>query len=357
MNWDAARWKSLFDVKSIPMVKTDRQINRIRVAPDGMTLVAAGHDALVHRWELTEDSPQPRTPFAGHHGWVTAVEWLPTGPRLVSADSWGGLCCFDAAAAETPVVWSHPAAHDGWITSLAVSADGKHLATTGLDRKVSVWTAENGTIVGEPFDLPDDGHAVVFATDGNTLFHGDLQGTIRQVETTNGKLVRTFDAAVLHKSDRLQEIGGVRLLRVTPDGKQLLAAGTRPKNGGNVQGIPNVLVFEITTGTLLQTIDLGKDGDVYVTDLVPGPAGQWLATISGNPGAGKVVAIQLDQTQPLFETTKYPNCHSLAWREAESRLFVSATNGGSNGNGRPVNAQGEYLGNHSPIYLLTPPSM
>jgi hypothetical protein len=37
------------------------------------------------------------------------------------------------------------------------------------------------------------------------------------------------------------------------------------------------------------------------------------------------------------------------------RLAVSATNGGSNGNGRRIGKDGEYPGNYSPLHILDLP--
>ena len=46
-----------------------------------------------------------------------------------------------------------------------------------------------------------------------------------------------------------------------------------------------------------------------------------------------------------------PNCHSLAVHPNGRRLAVTATNGGSNGNGRQLDKSGEYPGNWSPVHI------
>src|SRR6202012_5771424 len=112
---------------------------------------------------------------------------------------------------------------------------------------------------------------------------------------------------------RLQEVGGVRRMIFTTDGKQLICAGTKPKVGGNVQGYPTLVVFDWETGQLQKTLELGKDDDVYITDMDFHSAGFLMLTISGNPGTGKLLFRRLDDESSFVEITKMPNCQSLAW--------------------------------------------
>ena len=246
-------------------------------------------------------------------------------------------------------------AHDGWILDIALSSRAVLIVTCGIDRAVRVWSAANGAKLHE-FTVPEwEVLSVAFAPDNGSVLAGDLSGKIRQWDSS-GKLTREFDATSLHKADRLQEIGGARHLLFSPDGTKLLCAGTKPKNGGNVQGLPTVLVFDWTSGHLEKSIELGKEGDVYVTDLAFHPAGFLMATVSGNPGAGKLVFQRLEDDAAFFETTKMPNCHSVSLYPSHHKFAVVATNGGSNGNGRNLAKDGSYPGNFSPIHVWTLPS-
>src|SRR6185436_17622727 len=140
--------------------------------------------------------------------------------------------------------WANKSAHDGWILDVTLSPNGKLLATCGIDRTVRVWSAADGSKLHE-FSVPDcETLSVTFAPDDGSVLAGDLSGKVRQWELASGKLTREFDASSLHKADRLQEIGGARHLLFGLDGMKLLCAGTKPKNGGNVQGLPMVLVFD-----------------------------------------------------------------------------------------------------------------
>ncbi|MEK6261964.1 MAG: hypothetical protein AABP62_25475 [Planctomycetota bacterium] len=395
MNDDLASLKTRFEPKEVKQLKLDRQMNAARFTACGKYLLAAGHDGLVRRFDAVADEMPELKPLTGHGGWVQALALPkqrgeaqavdPAEDVVYSVDSWGQLRCgsfVDDAAAPR---WANKTAHDGWILNVSLSPNGKLLATCGIDRAVRVWSATDGSKLHE-FSVPEwETLSVTFAPDDGSILAGDLSGKVRQWELASGKLTREFDASSLHKADRLQEIGGARHLlfvevpnvaqpetidkpkdgapssplapRPSPlaTSYKLLCAGTKPKNGGNVQGLPTVLVFDWTSGQLEKSIELGKEGDVYVTDLAFHPAGFLMATVSGNPGAGKLVFRRLEDDAAFFETTKMPNCHSVTLHPLHHKFAVVATNGGSNGNGRNLAKDGSYPGNFSPIHVWTLP--
>lgn len=356
MSFDAATIKAVFDAKPDEPLKTDRQINRVRFSHCGQFLLAAGQDARVHRWQIQEATVTVLPPLEGHRGWVQTLACVPGVNRVISADSWGQLRCSQIDGEPGNAVWTLPSAHDHWILDVAVTPDNQRLATCAADGSIRIWSANSGELLGELPRQDVEVFSVIWSADGESLFAGDLLGRVRQWSLTDRTVLKDFDASSLHLSSRLQEVGGARILRMADAGQTLLVAGTKPKNGGNVQGVPTVLAFDIGTARLLETIELGKDGDVYVTDLQPLADGTWLATVSGNPGVGKIVALHPTESQLRFETTKFPNCHSLALHPDNRRLVVSTTNTGSNGNGRPINKSGQYVGNYSPIFQFTLPA-
>jgi len=357
MNDDLAMLKSKYEFKETRQLKPDRQLSVARFTPCGRFLLAAGHDGQVRRFDATTDEMAELKPLTGHQGWVQRLA-LPTKPGdmppsevVYSVDSWGQLRCSSFVDETAPPRWAIPTAHNGWILDLALSPSGQRLATCGIDRKIQVWSTTDGARIAE-FENPHwEVLSVCFTPDETAVISGDLNGAIRHWDFANGKLFPEWNAADLHKSDRLQEVGGVRRLLFSPDGRHLICAGTKPKNGGNVQGIPAAILFDWATGLAVKTLEFGKEGDVYVTDLSFHPAGFLMATISGNPGTGKLVFRRVDDETPFFETTKMPNCHSLSLHPDEQRLAIVATNGGSNGNGRNLDKEGKYPGNFSPIHI------
>ena len=197
--------------------------------------------------------------------------------------------------------------------------------------------------------------AVAFHPKEDALVSADLRGRVRHWDVKTGKRSREFDATVLYKEHRLQDVGGARVLAFDTKGERLFVGGTKPKNGGNVQGVPTILVFNWKTGKLEQTLELGKTSDVYVCAIEYHPDGFLMAALSGNPGTGKLIFQRPDEKTPFYTTSKYRNCHSLTLHPDRRQFAVTSTNNGSNGNGRRLK-NGEYLGNHSPVHLLELPA-
>jgi WD40 repeat protein len=357
MNDDLATLKMRFEPKEGLVLKLDRQLNAVRFTSCGRFLLAAGHDGLIHRFDAANVELPELKPLAGHNGWVqrlaipAARADTPASDVVFSADSWGQLRCSSFIDETAVPRWAHPSAHDGWILDLALSPSGKLIASCGIDRVVRIWSAADGTKLHE-FTNPDwEVLSVLFAPDEASIVAGDLSGMVRQWDLAAGKVTREFSATSLHKTDRLQEVGGVRRLAFSLDGNRLLCAGTKPKGGGNVQGIPAIVIFDWEAGMVSKEMELGKEGDVYVTDMMFHPDAFLMVTISGNPGVGKLLFQRPEDEAPFFETSKMPNCHSVALHPDRQQLAVVATNGGSNGNGRSLDKDGKYPGNFSPIHL------
>jgi WD40 repeat protein len=341
--------------RQVRTVNPDCQMCKVRLSRCGQFLAAGGFDGKVHRWEVSDSALTALPPLLGHHGWVQALAFHADGERLFTADSWGAVRCWRHAERQPTCLRELPAAHDGWIHDLALSPDGNLLATCGMDQKVRLWSIGEGTLVRELAGHDGNVFAVAFHPDGRKLVSGDLHGNVYEWEVATGRKTRDFNARVLYTESRLQDVGGVRCLDFDLQGRTLACGGTRPVNGGNVQGTPTILLFDTATGRLQHTLSVGGSGDGFVYDLAFHPAGYVMAVASGNPGTGKFFFQRPGETNPFFLWTRMPNCHSLAFHRVSRRLIVTATNAGSNGNGRPVR-NGEYRANFSPLHVWELPA-
>ncbi len=304
----------------------------------------------VSPWELN-----PLPAFEGFKGWVQTLGLHPVQNRVFAADSWGTIACAEYGADPVKKLWEKPCAHDGWIRRLSVSPDGSLLATCGLDGFVRVWNSADGSPVSA-FDAAADVFALSFTPDGAQVVFGDMFGKIAVLDFKAGKVLRTLDGAVLHKLDRLQDIGGLRALAFSKDGKKLIAAGLLPKNGGTVQGTPMLLYFDFESGKLDQQFTHGETKDGYIEDIALTPGGQVIAVASGVPGNGLFFFHSAGEKAPSFASNKLANCISVALHPEGRRFVVTSTNKASAGNGRRLTKDGEYLGNNSPVHLFEIPA-
>lgn len=356
MNQDPKELLKQYQPKELKVIKPDLQLCMIRFSPCGKILAAGGYDSTIRRFDATSDQLPEQSPLRGHGGWVQALAFHADGKRLFSADSWGKLCCWPYADADAKPIWTLADAHEGWIRGLSLSPDGQQLATAGNDRKIRLWSTEDGKrmreFAGHAFEI----FAVAFHPDGKSLISGDLKGVVKHWDLNSGQCTRELDAGVLYRSDRLQDVGGVRRLEFDREGKFLACAGTQPKGGANVQGTPAILWFDWQSGKVKHTLKVGNDSDGFVYDLHLHTAGFVMAVTSGNPGSGKFFFQRPGDEQPFFVSPKMPNCQSLSVHPNGQRVVVAAVNGGSNGNGRPLNKNKEYSGNFSPLHIWEMPS-
>jgi WD40 repeat protein len=339
------------------MVAGDVQLGRIRFSPCGNILAGGAYDATVRRWRLTPGGAlEPLPTLTGHHGWVQALAFQPDARqrRLFTADSWGEIRAWDYAESEPQPAFTVAAAHDGWVRELALSPDGRLLASCGRDRKVCVWSAADGTKVRELTGHPDDVFCIAFHQSGTTLVSGDLRGNVYEWDLETGQRGRTFDCRSLYALSRLQDIGGLRRLAFDASGRTLVCAGGRPGGaGGNC--VPTMLLFDWATGQVRQNLSIGVVNDGFIFDLAFTAAGHVMGVTSGTPGSGKFFLHRPSEQAPYFLSTAMPNCHGLALHPDRRRVVVSATNGGSNGNGRPLR-NGVYAANTSPLHVWELPT-
>jgi WD40 repeat protein/class 3 adenylate cyclase len=101
--------------------------------------------------------------------------------------------------------------HEGPLSDVAFSRDGKLLASIGEQGGIRLWDPRTRRSVGEPLGRPGD--AVAFGPE-QTLAAGGLQGTVRLWDAAGRRQTADFPAGA-----------GVTDLSFSPDGK-LLAVGT-----------------------------------------------------------------------------------------------------------------------------------
>ena len=375
--------------KELKMFPCDRQLCVARFSPCGNFLVAGAMEGTVRRWSVVEKKqpapaaaadielpdepakkPAAKKPAAknakpteespvelvalphltGCNGWVQNVAFHPRDKVLYVADTWGKLLATAYAGDAPKPLWENPTAHDGWIRRLAVSPDGRHLATCGRDQFLRLWTTA-GQLVAE-HRAAEDLLAVTFTPDSATVAFGDLLGRVRLWDFAAKKITREFDASALFKVSRLQDVAGLRVLAFIDGGKSLLVGGCEPAGGGFLEGAPALLRFDTATGKQQTEWRFGAAKDGFVIDVAAHPDGFVILVTSGQPGNGKIMFLRPGEKEPFFTSTALANCHSVTLHPDTKRFAVTAMNKASAGNGRPPTADGSYPGNTSPVHLF-----
>jgi WD40 repeat protein len=103
----------------------------------------------------------------------------------------------------------------GAVNAVALSSDGKYLATGGADKRVHLWEIAKGKEIGEFPALKGAIDALAFARDGKTIASGSADKTVRIWQIDPIKELQKFE----------MKDGAVNAVAFSPDGKLIASGG------------------------------------------------------------------------------------------------------------------------------------
>lgn len=316
------------DPKAVRLVQTithDRPVISCRFDPEGDYLLGGAQDNNFHRWDVFTGSALH---LAGHKSWIGTLAFLP-GPdkQIVTGGQEGKLVWWNAYS-QTPAAARSIDAHKGFLRAVAVSPDGKLIATGGNDTLVRVWSAADGTLVKELAGHPRHVYNVVFDPTGKFLLSGDLMGVIKQWDVASWAMTRELDAKVLSKFDNgfKADVGGIRSADFSPDGKLLAVAGiTDVSNAFAGIGVPAVVIFDWESGKQLKVLKPAVNFQGSIWGVRFHPSGEFLIGAGGG-GAGAIWFWKPDEEKSFHVMALPAVAYDLALHPDGLRLAVPLYN-------------------------------
>lgn len=333
-------------------IASERQLICCRYSRDRKFLFAGGYDGRLHRWNLDDNSHEA---FPAHRGWVEGMASHPDGEQFFTADSWGQIHCWPVAAGTLKPKWSVGDAHATWLRRIAISPDGKLLASCGNDRMVRVFSAADGKRLAE---LKGHGYhvqSVAFARDGRTLASGDLRGVVKQWDTATGECVRDMDASKLYKKFHQYDQGGVRAMAFDPDCRTLYCAGFEGVNANQAQGTPTVVALDWASGKQVGLMRPRADFKGPIVDVAFHPAG-YLIGAGSSEGGGALwfwKPGEAEDTHSLKYEYSFRGLHLHGDGTSLAAAAFGDAGGQRGGNGRRLNPKGEYPDFQGTVVLYT----
>jgi WD40 repeat protein len=271
-------------------------------------MLAAGyHNGTIRAWKLPQDERILRTPAAasawferfigqeeGHQEVISAVAVSADGKIVASASGDGSVGLWERASGKPIRRWK---GHDGRADGVTFSPDGKLLATSGIDDRVCLWEVPAGKLLRR---LP--GNQVAFSPDGRLLAcscpaegvpWGAGSRDIVLHETATGK----------ERVRLRRHPGSVLCLAFSPDGRTLASgAAAQRTDGPNVDQAPRVIHTIRLWDLARERERLRFGGDRYsVYSLAFSPDGRTLASGMWTSGSFKE-GDKPDAPVPLWET-------------------------------------------------------
>ncbi|HZW32080.1 MAG TPA: c-type cytochrome domain-containing protein [Isosphaeraceae bacterium] len=121
----------------------------IAFAPDGKSVASGGEDSRIRIWNPDNDGRQVRE-MGGFGGTVFRLRYAPDGQTLVACSADKAVHVFKSTGSSLRKLQGH----QDWIYALAVSRDGKTLATGSWDGDVRLWNLADGKLLRNFFAAP-----------------------------------------------------------------------------------------------------------------------------------------------------------------------------------------------------------
>ena len=240
-------------------------VRAVAYSPDGGRIATAGDDKTIRVWDAATGERKDRLPHA--HA-VYALAFTRDGKTLLAGDKAGAVASWDVATGEKrkSVVVGRKAV--GMLTvspdgrTVAVVAVGATVATAGDDATVRLWSAADGKPRDELKAHDGAVTAVDFSPDGKRLATGGADKTVVVWDLKTGTVVKPV----------LEGHGGkVAFLAYLPDGRLLSRTDAGETFAWKPPAAKPIVLARGTSGGLLVA------GYSYPTDVAVSPDGRTLA--------------------------------------------------------------------------------
>ncbi len=210
--------------------------------PDGSILYAACMDGQI--FEIIPETKAVTRFETAHSSFASGCALLPAQGVLISGGYDGCLLWHDTA---TKKLIRRVTAHDFWSWQMALSADGKRVASVtgqflvGNEKyepasaktpTVKVFDTSSGELL-HSFEHNPPVLSVAFSPNGECLAAANMMGEVRIWDLANGKLANEFKTSDFTSWGIIKSphyLGGIYGLTFAPDNGSLLCCGMGPMN-------------------------------------------------------------------------------------------------------------------------------
>jgi WD40 repeat protein len=279
-----------------------------------------GSDFSVYELDLDQTKPEPKE-LGRHDSYVTSLAL--SGTTLVSGGYDGRLIWWNI---ESRSRLRDVLAHSRWIRRVVATPDGRIIASVGDDMVCRLWDISGGRLIRElrghaeltPTHFPSMLFALAVSRDGRLLATGDKVGHIIVWEIDSGRSLATLEAPELYTWDAVQRrhsIGGIRSLAFSPDGTLIAAGGSgKISNIDHLDGKATVEIFDWRKGERTHTFASDKFKGL-VERLEYHPSGEWLLAGGGGDKDGFLMFFDVAAKKTLAQEKTPMYLHDLVMNE------------------------------------------
>ncbi len=195
--------------------------NAVAFSPDGDAVYAAGGEAgivgEVKRWKTSDGTLQQS--FEGHLDAAYALAVSPDGKLIATGAYDQKIRLWDTVTGKEVALLK---GHNGAVNGLSFRPDGKVLASASADRTVKLWSIPTGLRLDTLSQPTKEQTSVVFSADGKQLFAAGSDNRIRLWNISADAKEGTNKIV----TSRFAHEGGILRLALSLDGKLLASTST-----------------------------------------------------------------------------------------------------------------------------------
>jgi serine/threonine protein kinase len=282
----------------------------------GLVLAVMGYWRFHHQHQtasLTTSPPissQPQTTplgnfvvvttLTGHSDVVRSVAISPDGKMLASGSADKTIKLWNLANGQAIRTLT---GHKDWVVATAINPDSTLLASGSSDKTIKLWNLKTGKLLHTFKGHNDWISSLAFSPDGKTLASASADETIKLWNVETLEEIRSLKG---HTND-------VNALAISPDGKTIASGSFR-----------DIKLWNLATGVQMRTLNGHND---WVISLAFSPDGQTLASGSSdnkitlwNTSNGNPIRTLVGHSKEVFSVSFSPDGQTLASGSADQTI-------------------------------------
>ncbi|MCG6133398.1 MAG: DnaJ domain-containing protein [Nostoc sp. LLA-1] len=274
-------------------------VNALAINPDDQTFVSGSNDRTVGLWNL--NTGKWLYTFSGQAEAVLSVAISPNGKQIISGSVERKISRWQLDTKQYHRTFSYlnsPYSHNGFVNSLAYSADGKIVASASTDKTLRIWGGYTGTLKRTLNGHTNTVLSVAISPDCQILVSGSADKSIRFWDLQTGQ-----QRCILN-----QHSAAVNTVIISSDGQTLISGSTDK----------TIKLWNLHTGELCRTL---TGHTTAVLSLAIHPDGKTLAS-----GSTDCIILWNLQTDELLQTLA--GVSPVAWSH-DGKTLVSGAKGGA----------------------------
>lgn len=282
--WEWRHLSTRLDRSLITVRAHAKGITCARFTSDGAALVTTSVDGTIGEWDSQSGSARRTWESLGSS--VESLDLAADGTWFVAGLNDGRVVLVEREGDAGPVVFRD----GGRWASVAISPDGRRLATAHIDGVVQVWDVETRRLLLE-WNAHDEFALIAWVPNSDHLVSGGGNGQVRVWDASTGRELRAFDgharrvySLAVSGDGRLVVSGGMDQLAIVHD----LATGKQLVTFRGHQGTVGSVAF---TPEGREVVSCGPDGRFVRWDASTGLV---LAELRGHREDVSAVAVSAD---------------------------------------------------------------